>query len=135
MSSGDAAPSDAVEATIARLTAHKNVQGVLILARDTGIIIRSAGTLFAVPPAPATAPVSEDADGVINGAAVTVSFSETARAYAKAARALVESVGSEVARLEDGDDLKFMRLRTRKHELIVTPDSLYILVVVQDPTT
>ncbi|KAL8280439.1 hypothetical protein RQP46_007087 [Phenoliferia psychrophenolica] len=129
----DAPPE--VEATIARLTAHKNVQGVLILARETGIVIRSAGPLFALPPVPAAAPATDDTTGASNGTSAAITTSETARAYAKAARALVESVGVEVARLEDGDDLKFMRLRTKKHELIVTPDPHYILVVVQDPTS
>lgn len=79
-----------------------DVQGVLILARETGIVIRAAGTLFALPPVPVAAPASDDATGAANGAAATVTSSETARAYAKAARALVDSVGTEVAQLEDG---------------------------------
>ncbi|GAA5972442.1 hypothetical protein JCM21900_005433 [Sporobolomyces salmonicolor] len=131
-----------VDATLTRLTAHKNVQGVLILSRPNGIILRSAGSLFALPPA-STAPATRgDADAGVDGtqeegdeqgAATT---SELARKYAKAALSMVEAVGSEVRGVDEdaADDLRFLRVRTRRHELMITPDVQYVLIVVQDPT-
>ncbi|GAA6005895.1 roadblock/LC7 domain-containing protein [Rhodotorula paludigena] len=131
-----------VEATLNRLASYKNVQGVLILARPNGIILRSTGSLFALPPATAAAAAhagdDEGVEGTSNGAepVAAPTTSETARAYAKAAVRMVEAVGSEVRDVDEdkADDLRFLRIRTKRHELIITPDEQYILVVVQDPT-
>ncbi|GAA5935805.1 hypothetical protein JCM3775_007334 [Rhodotorula graminis] len=121
-----------VEATLARLASYKNVQGVLILARTTGIILRSTGSLFALQPAPAATatddlPVEDDP--------VVPTTSELARRYAKSAVSIVEAVAAEVKDVDEdqSDDVRFLRIRTKRHELIITPDDQYILVVVQDP--
>ncbi|GAA6055333.1 hypothetical protein JCM3770_005290 [Rhodotorula araucariae] len=132
MPSPAAAPPE-VEATLSRLAAYKNVQGVLILARPNGIILRAAGTLFA--PLPATARTSESGEQAEEGEAVVSTTSELARRYAKAAVRMVEAVGAEVKDVDEdkADDLRFLRIRTKRHELMITPDDQYILVVVQDP--
>ena len=31
------------------------------------------------------------------------------------------------------NDLTFLRIRSRKHEIMVAPDKEYILIVIQDP--
>ena len=31
------------------------------------------------------------------------------------------------------DDLKFLRIRSKKHEIMIAPDKEYLLIVVQDP--
>ncbi|KAI5476401.1 dihydropyrimidinase [Pseudohyphozyma bogoriensis] len=112
-------PPPEVEETIARLTSHKAVRGVLILARATGIIIRSAGPLFALPPAAAVAATpAPDASEAETPVAPT--SSETARAYAKAAVKLVESVGTELSEVDQSDEARFLRIRTKKHELMIT---------------
>ncbi|ORY84144.1 hypothetical protein BCR35DRAFT_303221 [Leucosporidium creatinivorum] len=141
MASAPTAPLETppeVDATLTRLTAHKNVKGVLILSRPSGIILRSAGALFPVvaPSTPAlpSAPNEEGAEPAAEAANGSASLTnELARAYAKMATRLVETVGSEVRGVEEGDDLRFLRIRTKKHELMITPDELYILIVVQDP--
>ncbi|GAA5893968.1 roadblock/LC7 domain-containing protein [Sporobolomyces salmoneus] len=128
-----------VDATLNRLTSYKNVQGVLILSRPNGIIIRSAGSLFALPPASAAAETEEDTTegGQESGEEKAVpTTSELARNYAKAATRMVEAVGTDVRGLgeEENDDLRFLRVRTKRHELMITPHEQYLLVVVQDPT-
>ncbi|GAA6039464.1 hypothetical protein JCM8097_009564 [Rhodosporidiobolus ruineniae] len=136
-----------VESTLARLTAHPNVQGVLILSRPQGLIIRSAGSLFALPPSSGSTagrPVesdettsAEDGDREEGEEKGPVVNGETARRYAAAAVRLVEATGEEVGGLAgegEPDDVRFLRIRTRRHELMITPDEQYILVVVQDPT-
>lgn len=40
---------------------------------------------------------------------------------------------SVVRSLDDTDDLAFLRIRSKKHELMICPDKDYILVVIQDP--
>ncbi|GAA5857693.1 hypothetical protein JCM1840_000870 [Sporobolomyces johnsonii] len=128
-----------VEATLTRLIAHKNVQGVLILSRPNGIILRSAGSLFALPPASAAPATHGAADGGADGHTEeqgAPTTSELARKYAKAAVSMVDAVGSEVRGVDEdaADDLRFLRVRTKRHELMITPDEQYILIVVQDPT-
>ncbi|GAA5972196.1 hypothetical protein JCM3765_004407 [Sporobolomyces pararoseus] len=128
-----------VDATLNRLTSYKNVQGVLILSRPNGLIIRSAGSLFALPPANAAVDATEESIEGEKGSEeekVAPTTSELARSYAKAATRMVEAVGSDVRSLgeEQNDDLKFLRVRTKRHELMITPHEQYLLVVVQDPT-
>ncbi|KAK4335102.1 Robl_LC7 domain-containing protein [Rhodotorula toruloides] len=117
-----------VEATLARLTSYKDVQGVLILARPNGIILRSSGSLFALPPSSAAvaspsprAEGDEEDEGEKEQSGPKTS--EVARKYARAATRMVEAVGNEVRDCDDdgGDDLRFLRIRTKRHELIITP--------------
>ncbi|TNY23539.1 hypothetical protein DMC30DRAFT_414055 [Rhodotorula diobovata] len=124
-----------VEATLTRLASYKNVQGVLILARPNGIILRSTGSLFALPPAAAPANDEESAQPNGEDDVLVPTTSELARRYAKAALNMVEAVAAEVKDVDEDqtDDVRFLRIRTKRHELIVTPDEQYILVVVQDP--
>ena len=35
--------------------------------------------------------------------------------------------------LDDGDELAFLRVRSKKHEIMIAPDKDYILVVIQNP--
>ncbi|KAA1096724.1 hypothetical protein PGT21_026579 [Puccinia graminis f. sp. tritici] len=109
MTTSMAGPPEA-ELTIQRLSEHRNVRGVIILNRD-GVVIRSSG------------PVFQGSDGVI-----------VLRRYASEARRIVDAVGSSVNRMELDDQLRFLRIRTQQHELLITPDSKFTLVVIQDPT-
>jgi len=43
-------------------------------------------------------------------------------------------VTAEVDDEEGNDELRFMRIRTRRHEIMLTPDPKYLLVVLQDPS-
>ncbi|KAG8879987.1 hypothetical protein FRB97_001233 [Tulasnella sp. 331] len=96
-----------VEITIERLSAHKNVRGVMICSRE-GPIIRHAGAVF---------------DG------------ESGKKYAAVVKRIVDSVvlGLEEVN-ESNDELKFMRIRTKRHEIMISPDERYLLVVIQDPS-
>jgi len=60
---------------------------------------------------------------------------DSGRRYASAVKKIVDTckAGLDEA-VEGGDDLKFLRLRTRKHELMISPDERYLLVVLQDPS-
>lgn len=78
-----------------------DVRGVLVLARPTGIIIRSGGALFASPPSEATSKEELNSSSG-NSKSLGTGASEVARKYARLARNLVESVGDEVRSVEDG---------------------------------
>ena len=38
-----------------------------------------------------------------------------------------------VRTLDDNDELAFLRIRSKKHEIMVAPDKDYVLVVIQNP--
>ncbi|KAG0662120.1 hypothetical protein C6P46_003513 [Rhodotorula mucilaginosa] len=144
-----AAPPE-VEATLSRLVGYRNVKGVLILSRPNGIILRSAGPLFAHTPT-RSQPVEKTAGRLDDAAAEEQqeeegaegapeeakpsslpppAHSELARKYARAAARMVDSVRAEVRDVEEEqeEDVRFLRIRTKRHELMITPDDEYILV-------
>ncbi|GAA5817069.1 hypothetical protein MFLAVUS_010606 [Mucor flavus] len=54
--------------------------------------------------------------------------------YGQLISALVEQTRTTVATLDDQNDLTFLRVRTKKHEIMIAPDHDYLLIVVQNPT-
>jgi len=60
---------------------------------------------------------------------------EEGRKYARVVGRVVKVAKEGIEEVSEGDDLKFMRLRTKRHELMITPNERYVLVVLQDPTT
>lgn len=133
---------------------------MLILSRPNGIILRSAGPLFAHTPTRPTAveksagrledaeaeQQTEGADGAPEEAKQPPppAHSELARKYARAAARMVESVRAEVRAVEGEqevrgcssmsaasdalttvplrqEDVRFLRIRTKRHELMITP--------------
>ncbi|RKP04672.1 hypothetical protein THASP1DRAFT_35476 [Thamnocephalis sphaerospora] len=93
-----------VAATLNRLATRKGVHGVVILNRQ-GMAIRS------------TLPA------------------DLTRQYAHLLNALVVQARNTVRDLDsDGqNELTFMRIRTKKHEIMVAPNHDYLLIVVQNP--
>lgn len=106
-----------VQQTLTRLSAYKNVRGILITARASGGIVQQSGTAF---------------EG------------EKGKEYGRVVAGMVAAVSMGVGQLDEGvsrrrgfgkgfdaptmaylvdiqDDLRLMRLRTKRHELIVTP--------------
>ena len=46
---------------------------------------------------------------------------------------LAIKAGGVVRTLDESDELAFLRIRSKKHEIMIAPDKDYILVVVQIP--
>ncbi|KAI9255390.1 hypothetical protein EDC94DRAFT_523963, partial [Helicostylum pulchrum] len=59
---------------------------------------------------------------------------ELTKKYGQLISALVEQTRTTVATLDDQNDLTFLRVRTKKHEIMIAPDHDYLLIVVQNPT-
>jgi len=102
-----------LEQTLALLSSHRSVLGYLLLSRgDQVSIIRHSGVVF---------------EG------------EHGRKYASVIGRIVESVQAgleEVSGEEnDGDHIRFMRIRTKRHELMISPDDRFLLAVLHDPAT
>ncbi|KAA1477452.1 hypothetical protein DENSPDRAFT_861542 [Dentipellis sp. KUC8613] len=102
-----------LEATLALLSGHRSVLGYLLVSRGQPVsIIRHSGVVF---------------EG------------EQGRKYATAIARMVESVQGALEEVSgepnEGDDIRFMRIRTKRHEIMISPDRRYLLAVLHDPTT
>lgn len=53
--------------------------------------------------------------------------------YAALITQMVAKSRAAVKELDATNDLSFLRIRSRKHEILVAPDRDYILIVIQDP--
>ncbi|PPQ79122.1 hypothetical protein CVT25_002856 [Psilocybe cyanescens] len=118
----NAAMSPELEQTLAMVSSHRSVLGYMLITRGHHpSIIRHSGVVF---------------EG------------EQGKRYAAVVARIVESVqaGLEEVRVDDGlilispftiskDEVKFMRIRTKKHEIMISPDDRYLLAVLHDPTT
>jgi hypothetical protein len=131
------------------MSSKQGVQSTLVLTRDTGAIVRSQGILAPERTAPQEGeqqPEASSPDQVATEAdATTLDGEEIARhvwKFVQASGALVESMDAE-------DELRLLRIRTRRNELMIVPsqfrsstmrnllikaytDAKYILVVVHD---
>ncbi|XP_077503278.1 dynein light chain roadblock-type 2-like [Amblyomma americanum] len=84
----------------------------------------------------------KDQEGVVGvvvttaeGAPIRTSFDHTTTLqYSSLVTRLCEQARSTLRDLEPGNDLTFLRMRTKKHEVMIAPDKNYCLVVVQNPS-
>jgi len=113
------AMSPELEQTLSMLSSHRSVLGYMLVTRGHHpSIIRHSGVVF---------------EG------------EQGKRYASVVARIVESVqtGLEEVRVDDGltagetdvDEIRFMRIRTKKHEILISPDDRYLLAVLHDPAT
>mmetsp|Transcript_7840 Transcript_7840/g.18240 ORF Transcript_7840/g.18240 Transcript_7840/m.18240 type:complete len:102 (+) Transcript_7840:33-338(+) len=54
--------------------------------------------------------------------------------YAGLITQLCSKARSAVRDLDPGNDLTFLRLRSKKHEIMIAPDKEYMLIVIQNPS-
>ncbi|KAI9497849.1 hypothetical protein BDB00DRAFT_802181 [Zychaea mexicana] len=58
---------------------------------------------------------------------------ELTKQYGQLISTLVQQARTTVATLDEQNDLTFLRVRTKKHEIMIAPDHEYLLIVVQNP--
>ncbi|KAI0246349.1 hypothetical protein BJV78DRAFT_168886 [Lactifluus subvellereus] len=102
-----------LEQTLALLSSHRSVLGYLLLSRGQPVsIIRHSGVVF---------------EG------------DHGKKYATAIGKMIEGVQSALeevsGEVNEGDEIRFMRIRTKRHEIMISPDKRYLLAVLHDPTT
>ncbi|KAJ7288012.1 hypothetical protein C8J57DRAFT_1047689 [Mycena rebaudengoi] len=103
--------SPELEQTLSLLSSHRSVLGYMLLSRGHPVsIIRHSGVVF---------------EG------------EQGRKYAGAIARIVESVQSGLEEVHSGDseadEVRFLRIRTKRHEIMISPDDRYLLAVLHDP--
>ena len=58
----------------------------------------------------------------------------TTTQYAALYQQLAAKARSAVRDIDPQNDLTFLRVRSKKHEIMVAPDKEYLLIVIQNPT-
>ncbi|KAF7547085.1 hypothetical protein G7046_g9119 [Stylonectria norvegica] len=115
---------DALEEKLGRLIKKPGVKASIVLDRATGVILKTSGQIDALQTSKSRTastaasfsnelPAAEEneAQGIEQFAAMVWNF--------------VNNSGSLVQELDTEDELKLLRLRTRKQELVIVPDSKY----------
>ncbi|KAH7358488.1 hypothetical protein B0T11DRAFT_104640 [Plectosphaerella cucumerina] len=124
---------DALDEKLDRLSKKQGVKATIVLDRATGAILRTTGQLSSLSSAtsalsgrPRNLSFSGDPAGAQNGEARGLEeVAAKVWAWIQASGALVEELDAE-------DELKLLRLRTKKQELVIVPDIKYLLIVVHD---
>ncbi|KAK1768789.1 hypothetical protein QBC33DRAFT_533703 [Phialemonium atrogriseum] len=126
---------DALEETIGRLSKKSGVKATLVLDRVSGAILRSSGQMASIH-TPSTA--GSFSSGDANNPATQQQQQQTGESQGAAEELaglvwnFVNSAGSLVQGLDTEDEMKLLRLRTKKQELVVVPNPKYLLIVVHD---
>ena len=106
-------PPAEVEATLSKLTSHANVIGVLVLSRPEALVIRSGGAYFE----PSGPGARERAMRL--------------KSSVEMIRNVVTGLERDIPKSEVDDELAFLRIRTKKYEMMISPSEKYLLVVLQ----
>jgi len=75
---------------------------------------------------------------VVNNSGVTIRTTldnEQTSKYSGLLTQLAGKARSVVRELDTTNDLTFLRIRSKKHEIMVAPDKDYMLIVIQDPSS
>jgi len=59
---------------------------------------------------------------------------ELADSYSALITQLATKASSVIRTMDANDDLTFLRIRSKQHEILVAPDKEYSLIVIQNPT-
>ncbi|KAK1966558.1 hypothetical protein LY78DRAFT_657169 [Colletotrichum sublineola] len=127
--------SDVLDETLTRLSKKPGVKATVILDRVTGAILRTSGQLSSFNAATlATGQGSFSGEGAAgqqqqqNGEEQPQGLED----FAAKVWNWVNASGTLVLDLDTEDELKLLRLRTKKQELVIVPDPKYLLIVVHD---
>lgn len=138
---------DALEETLGRLNKKAGVKATIVLDRTSGAILKTSGHILSVR---GTITDGSAAPGLAEGQTESQAVEELAGMvwnFVNAAGGLVQDLDSEVGNSgafsnihgrQEGtnlclqDELKLLRLRTKRQELVIVPDPKYLLVVVHD---
>ncbi|TVY21899.1 Dynein light chain roadblock-type 2, partial [Lachnellula arida] len=120
------APPSNVSDTMARLSGKAGVKATMMLDRSLNTVLQTSGSFSSfrsLDNSRNTASTSAE-----NGAVKEEGVEE----FAAMIWNFVNSAGGLVHDLDAEDDVKLLRLRTKKHELVIVPDAKYIFIVVHD---
>lgn len=120
--------SDDTLALLTRLSQKSGVQSTLVLSRDTGAIIRTSGL---ISDSSSTNTIEKEglsskdgAEVLSNGARRQATGMHSAEDVARLVYSFVTAAGSMIKELDEGDEAKLLRVRTKKNELVIVPGTI-----------
>jgi dynein light chain roadblock-type len=115
--------SDETLSLLTRLGQKPGVQSTLILSRETGAIVRTSGLISksSSPNPNSTLPASSEATGENYTNGRKESGIHSAEDVASLVWSFLKAAGSLVDELDKEDEVKLLRLRTKKNELVIVP--------------
>ncbi|EHK44384.1 hypothetical protein ACHAPE_002670 [Trichoderma viride] len=122
---------DALEEKLGRLVRKPGVKASMVLDRASGAILKTSGQVDALQTAKArnastAASFSNDAPAAEEGE------SQGIEEFAEMIWNFVNSSGQLVQDVDEEDELKLLRLRTKRQEIVIVPDQKYLLIVIHD---
>ncbi|QPH18822.1 hypothetical protein C2857_003922 [Epichloe festucae Fl1] len=122
---------DALEEKLGRLSKKPGVRASIILDRASGAILKTSGELSALRTAK-----SRDAATAASfsneAPAAEASESQGVEDFAAMIWNYVNASGQLVHEVDKEDELRLLRLRTKKQEIVIVPDAKYVLTVIHD---
>ncbi|KAE9379994.1 hypothetical protein N431DRAFT_323813 [Stipitochalara longipes BDJ] len=125
--------SSSFSQTLERLSSKPGVIASLVIDRASNALLKSTGTFAfwnastssSTPTTAANASSTNSTGPERNSADSGSHFATTIIGYVATSGGLVQHMDSE-------DDLKLLRVRTKKHEIVIVPDTKFIFVVVHE---
>ncbi|KAF2465890.1 uncharacterized protein BDR25DRAFT_306391 [Lindgomyces ingoldianus] len=119
---------------LTRLSQKPGVQSTLVLSRENGAIVRTSGLISnntsTNPNNTLPSSIDNAPDNYSNGR--KEGGIHSAEDVASMVWSFLSSAGKLVDELDKEDEVKLLRLRTKKNELVIVPDPKFILVVIHD---
>lgn len=130
----DDSNADQAAALLVRLSQKEGVQATIAIDQNTGIILKKTGDIsfpIGIGTRPSTAS-NAGSNGLDDSASKDSDEVRGIEDMAMMVWKFVQAAGGLIQGLDSEDEVKLLRLRTKKHELVIVPDSRYLLVVVRE---
>ncbi|KAI1768192.1 hypothetical protein GGR53DRAFT_479333 [Hypoxylon sp. FL1150] len=129
--------TESFEQSLYRLSKKPGVKAWLMLDRTNGAVLKTNGQIAAVRPArsantKASLPSPTGGSFSTDVTANTDNETHAAQELASMIWSFISTAGSLVDEVDSEDELKLLRLRTKKQEFVIVPEAKYLLVVVHD---
>ncbi|AEO65103.1 uncharacterized protein THITE_33410, partial [Thermothielavioides terrestris NRRL 8126] len=127
---------DALEEALGRLSKKAGVRATIVLDRASGTILKTSGQISSIRSSKASGssvPVVGSFPGEANGN--NNGQDQGAEELASMVWNFVATAGSFVQELDAEDEVKLLRLRTKKQEFVIVPDAKYLLIVAHDTSS
>ncbi|KAI0188004.1 hypothetical protein EV127DRAFT_137209 [Xylaria flabelliformis] len=134
---------ESMEEALRRLSKKPGVKAWLMLDRLNGSVLKTNGQIAAVRPAKSASNANGSGvspslptptGGSFSADVQTDTDTESlaAQELASMVWSFLSTAGSLVDEIDDEDELKLLRLRTKKQEFVIVPEPKYLLVVIHD---
>ncbi|KAI1804790.1 hypothetical protein F4811DRAFT_552472 [Daldinia bambusicola] len=129
--------TESIDESLHRLSKKPGVKAWLMLDRANGAVLKTNGQISTIRPARSTEhknSLPSPTSGSFSTDVGTSTDNETqaAQELAGLVWGFLTTAGSLVDEIDSEDELKLLRLRTKKQEVVIVPETKYLLVVVHD---